>query len=242
MTTRAIIPIYKTGSKRPKLPPIAWPWAPLLELPVGDLRNFGGGRILATDHFVLAVRLSKKHYLVVARAPGVGPVDSVINQAIGFLYAHGAVVIRANLRAPLIWFMDDRGDFSWKKCLVFFARIFLASDPTDPPWIPPMIWPVMPLGVIASAGSDHWQNVKEILEGIEAIGGMLLTQLGPALAAQARRWEFYMARMVVLSQRAGEFDPDERDLVLSCDRLLLSIVSRFQPGYEFLPITISRLL
>ena len=67
-----------------------------------------------------------------------------------------------------------------------------------------MIWPVMPLGVIASAGFDHWKKVNETLEGVKAAGGDLLMQLATALEAMARRWEYYIARMVILSQRAGE--------------------------------------
>jgi len=228
--------------KVPRLSAVPWPQSPLLELPAGSLRSYYCGRILTADHFVLAVGLSPEHYLAVSRAPGVGPVDIALEQAIGFLYGRGAVVIRTHLRAPLMWFAENHGDFSWKKCLVFFARIFLSSDPTDPPWIPSMIWPVVPLGVVASAGMDHWRRVNEVLEGVEMADSGLLTQLGTSLAAMARRWEFYMARMVVLSLRAGDYDADDRKLVEACDRLLFSIMARFEPGYKLLPATTMRLL
>jgi len=237
---KAISPIYTT--KRPKLPFIPWPYAPVLELPAGDIHNLRGGKILTSDNFVLAVGFSPRHYLAVARVPGTGPVGSVLDQLIGFLHAHGATVVRTNLRAPSMWFADCQGDFSWRQCLVFFARIFLSSDPTDPPWVPPMIWPTVPLEVVASAGLAHWQKVNEVLEGVEAADPDLLTQLGASLAGMSRRWEYYTARMVVLSQRAGQYDSDDREMVGLCDRLLFSIMTRFQPDYELLPATISRLL
>ena len=228
--------------KQPKLSLAQWPIGPLLELPSGDLRNYGCGRILTADHFVVAVGLSPQHYLAVNHAPGVGPVGSVLDQAIGFLYARGAVVVRIDLRAPLMWFADNQGDISWKKCLVFFARIFLANDPTDPPWIPPKIWPVCPLEITAFRGIGHWQKINAVLEGIEAADSELLAELGFSLAAMARRWEWFIARMVILSQRAGQYGAGDREMVFACDRLLLSILSRFKPGYELLPATTMRLL
>jgi hypothetical protein len=198
--------------------------------------------ILAADQFVLGVGLSHNHYVVVEPASGFNNLPKVLDQAVGFLTAHGARISRVRLRCPMMWFADAHGEFEWNRCLIYFVRHFLSTDPTDPPWIPPMIWPVTPLGVIASAGVDHWKKVNEILEGVEAAGSDLLVQLATALAAMVWRWEYYMARMVVLSQRAGEYDANDRDLVLSCDRLLWSIVSRFAPGYELLPVTITRLL
>lgn len=242
MTTNTAAAIHKKRFKSPKLRPTTWPSGPLLELPSGDLRNYGRGRILTADHFVLAVGLSPQHYFAVSRAPGVGPVGSVLEQAVGFLHAHDAVVVRTDLRAPLMWFADNLGDISWKKCLVFFARTFLSNDPTDPPWIPPMIWPVVPLGIIASAGMDHWRRVNDVLEGVAAADSELLTKWGASLAAMARRWEFYMARMVLLSQRAYQYYAGDREMVFECDRLLQSILSRFKSGYELLPATTMRLL
>ena len=242
MTTNHAVSSAQRRFKAPRLSAVPWPQSPLLELPAGSLRSYDCGRILTADHFVLAVGLSPRHYLAVSRAPGVGPVDATLEQAIGFLYAYGAVVIRTHLRAPLMWFAENHGDFSWKKCLVFFARFFLSSDPTDPPWIPPMIWPVVPLGIIASSGMDHLRCVNEVVEGVEAADSDLLTQLGTSLSAMARRWEFYLARLVVLSQRAGAYDADDRKLVETCDRLLLSIMGRFDPGYALLPATTMRLL
>jgi hypothetical protein len=194
------------------------------------------------EHFILAVGLSPKHYLAVSCAPGIGPIGSVLDQAIGFLFAHGAIVARIQLRAPIMWFCDNLGDFSWKRCLVYFSRIFLATDPTDSPWVPPMIWPVTRLARVASAGLQHWQTVNKVLEGVEAADSGLLSLLGGSLAAMARRWEFYLARMVVLSLRAGDYDADDRKLVETCDRLLLSIMGRFDPGYALLPATTMRLL
>jgi len=240
--TAAALHIHKKRFKSSKLRPIPWPYGPLLKMPAGDLRCYGSGRILAADHFAVALGLSPQHYFAVSRAPGIGPVGSVLDQAIGFLHAHDAVVVRTDLRAPLMWFADNLGEFSWKRCLVFFSRIFLSTDPTDPPWIPPTIWPVAPLGVIASAGMDHWRCVNNVLEGVAAADSDLLTQLGTSLAAMARRWEFYMARMVVLSLRAGDYDAYDRKLVEACDRLLFSIMARFEPDYKLLPATTMRLL
>jgi len=242
MTTHHAISSAQRRFKTPRLSAARWWYSPLLELPAGALRNFDCGRILVADHFVLAVELSPRHYLAVSRAPGVGTVGATLEQAIGFLSAHGAVVIRTHLRAPVMWFAENHGDFSWRKCLVFFARIFLSSDPTDPPWIPSMIWPVVPLGVVASAGMAHWRRVNEVLEGIVAADSELLAELGSSLEAMARRWEFYLTRMVVLSQRAGDYDADDCELVAACDRLLLSIMARFEPGYKLLPATTMRLL
>jgi len=242
MTTNTAAAIHKKLFKSSKLRPIPWPYGPLLKMPAGDLRCYGSGRILAADHFVVALGLSPQHYFAVSRAPGVGPVGSVLDQAVGFLHAHGALVVRTDLRAPLMWFADNQGEFSWKRCLVFFSRIFLSTDPTDPPWIPPMIWPVAPLGFIASAGLDHWRHVNEVLEGVEAADSGLLTQLGTSLATMARRWEFFIARMVILSQRADRYGAGDREMVFACDRLLLSILSRFKPGYDLLPATTMRLL
>ena len=232
----------KSLLKPPKLSPTQWPNGPLLELPSGELRNYGCGRILTADHFVLFVGLSPQHYLAVNHAPGAGLVGSVMDQAIGFLFAHGAVVVRTDLRAPLMWFAEHNGDFSWTKCLVFFARTFLASDPTDRPWIPPAIRPVCPLETIAFGGLCHWQKVNAMMEGIEAADSELLAELGSSLAAMARRWEWFIARMVILSQRADQYGAGDREMLFACDRLLLSIMTRFGRGYELLPATTMRLL
>jgi hypothetical protein len=242
MATNTTVSLPKGGFKPPRLSPTPWPVSPLLELPAGALFNCECGKALAADGFVLAVRLSPKLYLAVARAPGVGPVGTVLEQAVGFLHAHGAVVVRTNLRAPMGWFADDQGDFSWRKCLVFFSRIYLSTDPTDPPWVPPMIWPVIRVATVASAGLEHWQTVNKVLEGIEAADSSLLSLLGGSLRAMARRWEFYMGRMIVLSQRAGEYGADDQELAALCDRLLLSIMKKFEPGYELLSATTLRLL
>ena len=226
----------------PKSRTSAWPYSPVLELPGGNLRNHECGRILTAQAFVLAVGLSPHHYMAVARAPGTGPVQQALEQCVGFLAAHAATVIRVALRCPIDWFANNLGDLDWKKCLVFFTRTFLATDPTDPHWIPPMIVPVAPLGVIASVGFDHWRRVNEVLEGVTAADSDLLTQFGSSLAAMARRWEIFLARMVILSQRAGEYDAGDGELVALCDRLLFSIMSRFEPRYELLPVTTQRLL
>jgi hypothetical protein len=48
--------------------------------------------------------------------------------------------------------------------------------------------------------------------------------------------------MVVLSQRAGAYDADDRKLVEACDRLLFKIMVNFEPVYKLLPATTMRLL
>ncbi len=242
MKTSTAVPSPRRQFPTPVASAAPWPDSPWLGLPAGDLRSHDHGRILTADDFVLAVGMSPRYYLAAARAPGVGPVGSVLDQAIGFLHARGTVVIRTNLRAPLMWFTDDGIDFSWKKCLVFFARVFLSTDPTDPPWVPPTIWPVVPMAIIASGGLRHWRKVNEVVEAIQAADGGLLAQLAPSLVGMVRRWEHYIARMIILSQRAGQYSAGEREMVYLCDRLLFSIMARFGSDRQLLPVTISRML
>ena len=239
-------------TKTPPVPPIRfavrakpsppWPFSPLLELPGGTLHNYGGGKILSGQKFVYAVGLSPQHFIVVERAPGVGPVQPVLEQAVGFLWGLGARVQRVKLRCPISWFSDSSGDFQWKRCVVFFARVCQGTDPTDPPWIPANVMPVVPVGVVASAGMDHWLRMEQILDGIEAADADLLSELGSTLAGMARRWEFYLARTILLSQKVGEYDASDQDLVAQCDRVFYRILTKFEPGYELLPATIARLL
>jgi len=237
---RCIVPPIKMATQI--LPAHPWPFSPILELPGGDLRNHHCGRVLTAQQFVLAVGLSPQHFIAVAQAPGVGKVQSVLDQAIGFLVGRGAGVVLTNLRAPIHWFINSAGQFEWRKCLVYFTRSFLGTDPTDPPWLPPHIWPTVPLGIIAGAGQRHWRKVEQILEGVEAADLNLLPTLGSSLTSMGKRWELYLARMIVLSQRAEVYDVYDRVAVEQCDRLFHSLMTRFEPGYEFMPFTIARLL
>jgi len=219
-----------------------WPFPPLLEVPAGALHNYGGGKVLSAQHFVLIVGLSPQHFIAVERAPGIGAVQPALEQAIGFLWGQGAKIQRVRLRCPILWFLDQYGDFKWRDCFVFFARIYLSIDPTNTPWMPSTIYPVVPIGVVASSGRCHWESVEQILEGVEAADTDLLLALGSSLAAMARRWEYYLARMIIISQRAGEFDASDRDSVAQCDHTLYRILTKFEPGYEILPVTTLRLL
>jgi hypothetical protein len=213
-----------------------------LELPGGDLQNHHCGRVLTAQQFVLAVGLSPHHYIAVAKAPGVGNVQTVLDQAIGFLVGRGAEVILTDLRVPIPWFINSVGLIEWRDCVIYFSRSFLSTDPTAPPWLPPKIWPLVPLGIIAGAGGRHWSNVEQVLEGVEAADPNLLPVLGSSLTNMGKRWELYLARMILLSERAGACDADDQVAVAECDRLFYRLMTRFEPGYEFLPPTTARLL
>jgi len=237
-----IAPLPPIRFAAPRIAPHPWPYSPLLELPGGDLRNYDCGRILTAQQFVLAVGLSPQHYVAVVRAPGVGPVGKILEQLVGFLCAHGACVIRVQLRAPMVWFTDNFTEFNWQACLIYFTRIYLAVDPTDPPWVPPNIWPLVPVAALARAGQQHWEQVQRILDGLAATDPELILRLGTSLAVMAQRWEFYIARQIVLSQRAGEYDADDFDAVVQCDHFLYRLLTQYEPAYELLPVTLARLL
>ena len=219
-----------------------WPFAPLLELPGGDLHVYGAGKVVSAQQFVLIVGLSPQHFIAVEEAPGIGPVQAVLEQAVGFLLGQGAKIQRIKLRCPTSWFSDQYGDFMWRECFVFFSRIYLATDPTNPPWVPSMVYPVIPIGVIASAAGLHWEKVEQVLTGVEAADPDLLLDLGSSLAGMARRWEYFLARIIILSERAEEYDASDRDLVAQCDHILYRILTKFEPSYELLPVTTLRLL
>jgi hypothetical protein len=98
------------------------------------------------------------------------------------------------------------------------------------------------LGVVANAGRQHWQRVGQLLEGVEAADADLLPELGASLATMGRRWEFFLARMHILAERAGEFHAGDRESVARCDHFFHQLMTKFEPGYELLPTTITRLL
>ena len=186
--------------------------------------------------------LSPQHYLAVERAPGAGSVGIVLEQAVGFLYAQGAAVLRVNLRCPLAWFQDSSGKLAWRKCLLFFARHFLAEDPTQPPYVPPNVWRVAKISFVAEAGRHYWHAVEQICEGLEAEDPALLLELGTALTTMAGRWERYLVREIALGEKHSQYDVEARDAVARCDRQFYQLVTRFEPGYELLPTTVARLL
>jgi hypothetical protein len=219
-----------------------WPSSPLLELPGGDLRNYGGGKVLSAQQFVLIVGLSPQHFIAVEKAPGIGAVQPVLEQAVGFLWGRGAWIQRVKLRCPMAWFTEATGEFLWKRCFVFFTRALLAIDPTNSRPLPPNVWPVEPVCVLADAGRLHWLKVRQILEGIEASDPDLLMNLGASLATVARRWEYSLARAILLSQRMGEWDSSDMSSVAECDHLLYQLMAKYETEYEFLPLTIARLL
>jgi hypothetical protein len=237
--SQPVPPIHFAARKTQSHP---WPFSPLLELPGGDLRNYGGGKVLSAQQFVLVVGLSPQHFIAVERAPGMGPIQTLLEQAVGFLWGRGARIQRVNLRCPTQWFLDANGDFLWRQCFLFFARIFLSTDPTDPPWLPSIVFPLVPISVMASAGQLHWHRVQQILEGLEASDPDLLAELGTSLAGMARRWEFYLARSILASQKVGQFHSADLSLVAECDHLLYRILTKYEPGYELLPLTTARLL
>ena len=241
MTTRAqpVPPIRFAAPAKRGHP---WPVSPLLEVPAGALHNYGGGKVLSARHFVLVVGLSPQHFIAVERAPGVGIVQPSLEQAVGFLWGQGAKIQRVRLRCPTIWFLDQNGDFKWRECFVFFARIYLSTDLTNSPWMPSTVYPVVQIGLVANSGQLHWESVEQILLGIEAADPELLLALGSSLAAMARRWEYFLARMIILSQKAGEYAACDRDSVAQCDHTLYRILTKFEPGYEILPVTTLRLL
>jgi len=80
------------------------------------------------------------------------------------------------------------------------------------------------------------------LEGIEASDPDLLMNLGASLATVARRWEYSLARAILLSQRMGEWDSSDMSSVAECDHLLYQLMAKYETEYEFLPLTIARLL
>ena len=231
---------------RPKikqnLPRNSWPFSPILDLPGGSLRNHECGRLITTNDVVLAVGLSPQHFIFVHRAPGIGDIGSVMEQAVGFLSGRGALIFRVDLRCRTSIFEDSFSKLDWKKCLVYFVRSFLSEDTHHPPFVPPDVWKVAPINVVANAGQEHWREIELGVEGVEAPDQELLVELGTALATMARRWEFYLAGQVISAERYGQFDADDRDAVAECDRQFYQLLTRFEPGYELLPVTVARLL
>ena len=102
--------------------------------------------------------------------------------------------------------------------------------------------PAAPINVVANAGREHWLEIEAVLEGVEAADSELLLELGTSLATMAKRWEFYLARQVVSAERYGQYDSDDRNAVAECDRQFYQLLTRFEPGYEFFPLTVARLL
>lgn len=237
------IPIPPIRPNAPsKFSPQVWPSTPILHLPAGALRNHECGRVLATNDFVLVVGLSPRHFLAVEKAPGDESVRVALEQAVGFLCAHGAWICRLGLRCPTAWFEDSFRALNWRKCLIYFARHYLAEDPTSPPYVPDNVWQVAPISVTADAGRCHWRDIEQICEGIEAADPSLLLELGTVLATMAGRWERYLARQIILGQKNGQYDADDREAVALCDRQFYQLMTRFEPSHELLPATIGRLL
>jgi hypothetical protein len=225
-----------------KVPRHSWPFSPVLELPGGSLRNHECGHLITTKDFVLAVGLSPQHFLFVERVPGTGDMGSVMEQAVGFLHGRGALIFRIDLRCRTSLFEDSFGQLDWKRCLVYFVRSFLAKDSSHPPFVSPDVWTVAPINVVADAGKEHWREIELVLEGVEAADSDLLVELSTSLTTMAKWWEFYLARQVVSAERYGQYDSSDRDAVAECDRQFYQLLTRFEPGYEFLPITVARLL
>jgi len=225
-----------------KAPRHSWPFSPVLDLPGGSLRNHDGGHLITTKDFVLAVGLSPQHFLFVSRAPGTGDIGSVMEQAVGFLHGRGVMIFRVNLRCRTSLFEDSFGQLDWKRCLVYFVRFFLAEDSSHPPYVPPDVWTVAPISVIADAGREHWREIELVLEGVEAADSELLLELGASVATMAKQWELYFARQVITAERYCQYDSDDRNAVAECDRQFYQLLTRYEPGYEFLPLTIARLL
>ena len=192
--------------------------------------------------FVLMVGLSPKHFIAVARAPGLGEVPAVLEQACGFLYARGAMVFRVDLRCRTSLFEDDFGQLDWRRCLLYFAKAFLAEDPTLAPHVPADAWRVAPVSVVSDAGRCRWREVEQVMEGVEAADADLLPELASSLATMARRWELHLARYVLVAERFGAFDASDRDAVAQCDRQFSQLMGRYAPGHELLPPTLARLL
>jgi len=240
MPTLPVPPIRPKIQK--KLPPHPWPHSPVLELPSGNLRNHECGRLITMEDFVLGVGLSPKHFIFVQRAPGRGDVGSVMEQAVGFLCAHGASVFRISLRCRTSFFVNEFGQIDWRRCLVFFVRNYLSEDPTYPPYVPPQVWQVTPIAVLANVGQYHWREVEQIMEGVEAADPELLSQLGTSLTTMAARWERYLARQIILASKFDQYDLEERNVVAECDRQFYQLLTRFEPGYDFLPPTLARML
>jgi hypothetical protein len=57
------------------------------------------------------VGLSLQHYVVVEPASGNDDRTKILDQAVGFLAAHGARIIRVKLPCPVMWFADAHGEF-----------------------------------------------------------------------------------------------------------------------------------
>lgn len=166
----------------------------------------------------------------------------MLEQAVGFLFAQGAVIIRVDIRCLLDWFKDALGHIDWKRCMLFFVRHYLAIDPTYPPYTPANICAVTPLQATAELGHLHWLQVEEILDGVEATDSGLLLQLGSSLDLMAGRWERYLVRQMILAEKLDQFDADDRNAVAKCDQQFYRLMTKFAPNYPFLPATIARLL
>ena len=98
----------------------------------------------------------------VTPASGNNPLPKVLDQAVGFLAVHGTRVIRMRRRCPMMWFANVQVAFEWYRGRNYFVRHFLGTDPTDPPWIPPQIGPVIPFGNMATAGRLRWSQIEGI--------------------------------------------------------------------------------
>jgi hypothetical protein len=140
------------------------------------------------------------------------------------------------------WFQDALGHVDWKRCMLFFVRHYLAIDPTYPPYTPANVCAITPLQATADLGSMHWNQVEAILDGVEAADSDLLVELGGSLSRMAIRWERYLARQIILAEKLNQFDADDRDAIAQCDQQFYRLMTKFAVNYEFLPVTIARLL
>ena len=147
----------------------------------------------------------------------------------------GARITRVPLRCRMAWFQDSRATFCGAAACLFFARMFLSAVPAEAPWLPAKIWPAIALGPVVGHSRAHWEQVAQMLEGLAAGDQDLLLELGGSLASLGRRWEYYLAQMVLTAQRGGEFGPDEREAVARCDRLFYSIMTRLSRVMNFCP-------
>ena len=219
-----------------------WPIGPILDLPAGTLEVVCG-TVITWRCWVLAVALSPKHLVVSARAPALEACPAILEQSVGFWFGRDAAIVRIPLRCEANWFRDSTsGKTLISRSVLFWARSYFAAAPCQRAELPSNIWPVVPLSSILGPGSRYWTDAGIVLAGLEAYGSDMIYEIAPIITNQARRWEYHMARWIQRISRHDGVSPSDQEAICQVDRCFWSVMTRFLPGYEPLPLTTARLL
>lgn len=221
---------------------VPWPLCPFLELPLGRLEVLNGTLILHS-RWVVAIALSPKHLIVTSRAPARENCVLLVEQAVGFWHGRDAEIVRLPIRCEREWFRTmPTGDMDIRRCVSFWARNYFSTNPCTSTNLPANIWPIISLANILDAGHRFWTDAGHVLAGLEAYDSGLIYDVSPLVAAQARNWEYHVARWILRISQCGDISPLDQGVIAQVDRCFLSVVSRFLPNHEVLPSTLARLL